>query len=142
MAFVASMLAVLSLALASSAHAAADISVGDSCKVSANWTINGSVNFDNTSGSPSRGYADYAVMTSPGPLSVTYSTITYYDWTGREVHGPALWTRQGSGTNPYTYRIDPNLSGIHQVRIDPEANGPTGPYCTGYSDLMIINSKN
>lgn len=133
-AFVA-LLVVLGMGVGT-AQAAADITKGSSCSVSANWSIAGSANFNNTSGSPSTGYVDYLVVNSPGQLGATH--VTLYRADGTSIGTQAPWVRQN--VPGYVYRMDPNVSNIRRVYMNPSSY--TGVYCSEYSGAMNFYSSN
>lgn len=131
-----------------SAQAAADITKGGLCSVSANWDINVSANFNNTSGNPSTGLLDYVVMTSPGELNdneFPHSVWRAYNAAGSLVTASYLasgdtWHDKGVIDGKHTYRSDPNASSIRRVEIDPASY--TGVYCHDYSSYTTLYSSN
>lgn len=137
----ASVVAILGLSVAP-AQAAADITKGSSCSVSANWSIKGSVNFNNTSGSPSHGIVDYVVLNSPGPMSFsTNAGLIFFTVGGAQYFSGNSWVRQDAPG--YVYRNDPgNLANvqIRRVEMDPRSN--TGVNCSDYSSWMTFYSSN
>lgn len=130
--------AMATLGFASSAEAAVDISKGSSCTVSANWSIAGSVNFNNTSGNPSHGVVDYLVVNSPGPMGAI--DVRFYNVAGTQYTTGAYWLRQN--VPGYVYRLDPNdrTNQIRRVVVNPSSN--TGVYCSQYSSSMSFYSSN
>jgi hypothetical protein len=127
----------------SSARAAADITRPGSCSVSANWTINLSVNFNNTHGSPSRGVVDYVVLNSPGPIQPSGSDVNFYNVAGQFMDQSTDWLRDFSKPG-YVYRMDPELFGltdeVRRVVIDPFTT--TLVSCSDYSSHATIYSAN
>lgn len=132
-------LASLALLLGTSepAQAAADITRGGSCKHSEGWTTLVSVNFNNTSGSPSTGDIDYITLNSPGPLIPGQTILAFYDAnlteTGATSYG---WVRDLDKLPRYVYRADPSgvaTRNIRRVEIDPRTN--TGVWCSLYQGI-------
>jgi len=97
---------VLALAPVASAQAATDISLPGSCQLSAHWPVYTSANFNNTHGSPSRGYLDYLVVRSPGGVSAT--------WSARGTSGQFI----GSG---FFYFVKQDSAGDYIYRANPAA---------------------
>lgn len=127
----------IALASAPGASAATDITRAGSCKLSANWTVNISVNFNNTGGSPSTGEVDYVVMSSPGELSGT-SDVQAYTESGDYVDtGWTGWERDFSKPG-YVYRNDPTQArgGARKVVTNPRAY--TGYFCSDYSQKSTV----
>lgn len=131
------------------AAAAADISRPGSCSLSANWQVNITANFNNTSGSPSRGLLDYLVLSSPGALDQSvgsgHSAASAYDVNGNTVwlagDDGGSWVRDTSKPG-FVYRLspDPDEPAVRQVRINPRSN--TGVQCSDYSSYSAIFSAN
>lgn len=145
LAVVAIVAALLGLFSVAPAQAAADITRSGSCNASANWQINVSVNFDNTSGSPSTGTVDYAVMSSPNFLdtgSINGSSIEAFAPNGQELNlAFPMWVRDTSKPG-YVYRTDPQNAnvGVRRVVIDPETS--TNVECSDFSSAVTIYSAN
>ena len=95
-----------------SAEAAGDISVGGSCKLSANWKVTVSANFNDTHGSPSRGFLDYVVISSPGYLIDTL----YSAYNGSYEYSRTSFSV--SSGPPYVFRSDPNQENMRWVRFE------------------------
>jgi hypothetical protein len=137
---------VLGLGLGSTAQAATSISVGGICKVSANWTVNVSVNFQNTSGNPSRGYVNYIAMSSPGRLDATdddgtrASEIYLIDPTGNFVVSHS-WHFVDYYGGLYHYRADPDLYNISTVKVNPRTNA-SSTWCTDYAIAVVLHPWN
>lgn len=140
--------AVLGLmATSTNAFAAADVSVGGSCKVSANWTVTTSVNFDNTSGSPSTGSVDYAVMSSPNFMATDINNSYIQVFAG---NGALLsvnfgnWVRDTSKSG-YVYRTDATSANVNvrRVLVNPmTSTGISGVRCSEYSSAVNHYSVN
>lgn len=138
------LLAALALIIGTSttAQAAADITRGGSCSVSANWSITTSVNFNNTSGSPSTGSVDYVVLNSPGALYTGGAAgVEFFNASGGSIStGPDIFIRDYDKPG-YVYRADYDSGpGVRRVKINPKAY--TGTYCSEYSSPSTIYSAN
>ncbi len=139
-AVIAVMLGLVSVA---PAQAAADITRGGSCSVSANWSIAISVNFNNTVGSPSLGTVDYIVMNSPGSLGAFH--VRYFGAVGQVLRGfgSSEMSQYRDVSKPgYVYRVDPSGDNddVRRVEINPESY--TGISCSAYGDPSMIYSAN
>jgi hypothetical protein len=121
----------LGVTLIGPANALSDESSGSSCTDHGS-VVKGSANFNDTQGpSPVQGYLDYLVLTSPIPLlSGGTGSWSAFNRSGTDIAGGYNLARVGSGTNPYTYRTDPNVAGITKVRLSPVTGG--GYICTMY----------
>ncbi len=110
------------------ADAATSITVGGSCKLSANWTVYLSARFYNTSGSPSRGYLKYVVARSDGPLQISSSSSTvHYEKTNGSEYDVVLKPAGRSGGD-YLYTADVKQSNVKGVWFIPIAS-PSGFSC-------------
>lgn len=94
--------------------------VGGGCRLSANWWVTTSANWNGTTHT-------YAVITSPGALRVGLSDTYDQGWNGGTFVNTRAFYRVGSGTNPYTYRADFNAGPV--TRVDIKAEAPSGIYC-------------
>jgi hypothetical protein len=131
-------------------QAASTITIGGSCRLSANWLVNISVTYNNTNGSPSTGTFRYAVMDSPGPLY--QDTVNGSSIQGRRSDGSVIWSgsdrpspwKKITTTNGrYVYRFDPWIihTGNRYVEINPRA-ATSGVRCSDYSFPSKVFSQN
>jgi hypothetical protein len=128
-------LSMLLIAPPGAAKAAASVSVPGSCQLSANWVLTMSATWYNTSGSPSRGNFRYAVIRSPGALTLgSVTVIRPHDVSGA-VASDFRFKAAGRDGTAYLYRADANLPTISYVYIRGQA--PSGIFCEDY-----VYSKN
>lgn len=141
LAVIAIIAAVLGLFSVAPAQAAASITKGSSCSLSANWPVAVSVNFHNTSGSPSTGEVNYVVLSSPGALDGT-TDIQAYDPQGDYVSLGGLPLVRDYSKPGYVYRADPTIfsDNVRRVVFNPRAY--TQYFCSDYSSKATVYSSN
>ena len=147
---VACLLALAAVFLAAvPASASSDVTAGGSCKLSANWTVKVSINFNNTSpwtGIYNKGTVDYVVLSSPGQLdasSSSGSTADFYVTAGGGSHesgSPHRGFTLEDSSPSWVYRADfggsAGIPNVYSSFINPKSS--TGFYCTQYSNEANI----
>jgi hypothetical protein len=133
--------AIMVLGFGSTAQAATDISLGGSCTTTNGVNVATSANFNNTTGSPSRGYLDYVVISATVHLNdVSPANPGYwiaYNTSGTQIDSgtfPRSYTLSGGR---YHYRADPNVSGVRQVLINGQSRA--GSNCSPSSHIYSQN---
>jgi hypothetical protein len=110
------MAAALILGFGASAQAAAEVTTSDSCNLSANWSVGGSVKWNNTSGpAPVIGKVKYVALSSPGQLDTSSATMAeIYNRDGDWINGFNLFVSTGYSGGKYHYR-SPSATGYLDV---------------------------
>lgn len=123
-------LALLFVAVAP-ASAADNVPTSGSCKLSANWTVLVSANWDgtSTSGGVTYGTLDYVVVNSPG---VVHGGVEVYRAAGYSSADISYNDNVATGGR-YIERINPGLS--HAYEADVIAVAPSGIACTATMHL-------
>lgn len=145
LALIVGLLTIIGLCFASApADAATSISLGSSCKLSANWTVNVSVRYLNTHGSPSVGTVDYVVFNSPGALNLTntHSTTVFKNTAGTNQDVGLGSLIRDTSKPGFVYRADTSHSPntIRRVQFDPSSDD--AHFCSFYDQPVNVYSQN